>query len=185
MAKYDEEMKQEILRQYDIFLNRFRELVNEHGQYEEIVKRFAHILFVTHICHPDCIKAEKMDPKRGKIKECPLKGKVLEPKLPNIWKFLHLIFKEQVLYNGIPDFLHLYLRCTVKTHAEGVVESMGNYVEIHSEKRRGSMGIFDIGKESLIHWNGPPTARADRLGKEALDRIFGQNRWHLISWILL
>ena len=58
---------------------------------------------------------------------------------------------------------------------------MGNYVEIHSEKRRGSMGIFDTGMEALIHWNGPPIARADRLGKEALDRIFGQNRWHFIT----
>ena len=58
IAKYDEEMKQEILRRYDIFLNSFRELVKEHGQYEEIVKRFAHILFVTPTCHPDCIKVE-------------------------------------------------------------------------------------------------------------------------------
>ena len=48
----------------------------------------------------------------------------------------------------------LFSRCLVKTHAEGVVESMGNYVELHSDKRRGQM-------EALIHWNGPPLARAD------------------------
>ena len=71
-----------------------------------------------------------------------------------------------LLFNYIP-------RCVVKTHAEGVVESMGNYVEIHSDKRRGRM---DIGKEALIHWNGPPLARANRLGEAALDRIFGRHR---------
>ena len=45
----------------------------------------------------------------------------------------------------------LYLRCLVKTHAEGVVESMGNYVDIHADKNRVSMDIFNIGKEALIH----------------------------------
>ena len=33
----------------------------------------------------------------------------------------------------------------VKTHTEGVVESMGNYVELHADKRRGRMDISDIG----------------------------------------
>ena len=71
----------------------------------------------------------------------------------------------------------LYIpRCLVKTHAEGVVESMGNYVEIHSEKSRGRMDISDIGREALIHWNGPPLAKADRLGEASLDRVFGRNR---------
>ena len=64
----------------------------------------------------------------------------------------------------------------VKTHAEGVVESMGNLVEIHGDKRRGNMDISDIGKEALIDWNGPPLAKADRLGKEALDRHFGKRK---------
>ena len=57
----------------------------------------------------------------------------------------------------------------VKTHAEGVVESMGNYVELHADKRRGRMDISDVGVEALIHWNGPPLAWADKLG---LDRVF-------------
>jgi hypothetical protein len=69
----------------------------------------------------------------------------------------------------------------VKTHAEGVVESMGNYIEIHSDKRRGRKDISDIGKEALIHWNGPPLARADRLGEAALDRLFGRGRWNFIT----
>ena len=69
----------------------------------------------------------------------------------------------------------------MKTHAEGVVESMGNYIEIHSDKRRGRMDISDIGKEALIHWNGPPLGRADRLGEAALDRLFGRGRWNFIT----
>jgi hypothetical protein len=75
----------------------------------------------------------------------------------------------------------LICRCLVKTHAEGVVESMGNLVEIHGDKRRGNMDISDIGKEALIDWNGPPLAKADRLGKEALDRHFGKGRWNFIT----
>ena len=69
----------------------------------------------------------------------------------------------------------------MKTHAEGVVESMGNYIEIHSDKRRGRMDISDIGKEALIHWNGPPLTWADRLGEAALDRLFGRGRWNFIT----
>ena len=47
-----------------------------------------------------------------------------------------------------PNLIFYPSRCLIKTHAEGVVESMGNYIEIHS----------DIGKKALIHWNGPPLA---------------------------
>ena len=65
----------------------------------------------------------------------------------------------------------------VITHAEGVVETMGNLVEIHGDKRRDQM---DIGK-ALRDWNGPLLAKADRLGKEALDRHFGKRRWNFIS----
>ena len=58
----------------------------------------------------------------------------------------------------------------IKTRAEGVVESMGNYVELHADKRRGRMDISDIGVEAMIHWNGPPLAWALR-GKS------GQGVW--------
>ena len=73
-----------------------------------------------------------------------------------------------------------YPRGMVKTHAEGVVESMGNMVDIHGDKKRG-LDISDIGKEALIQWNGPPLAKADRLGKAALDRLFGVGRWNFIT----
>ena len=68
-------------------------------------------------------------------------------------------------------------RCLSKTHAEGVVESMGSYVEMHADKRRGTMDISDIGKEALIHWNGPPLAKADSIGKAAINRIFKGDRF--------
>ena len=69
----------------------------------------------------------------------------------------------------------------MKTHAEGGVESMGTLVEIHGDKRRGAMDISDIGKEALIDWNGPPLARADKVGKEALERHFGKGRWNCVT----
>ena len=88
---------------------------------------------------------------------------------------------ENSLYSGLQDFLHLYLRCLVKTHAEGVVESMGNVVEIHSDPRRGTMDIEDVGKEALIAWNGPPIAQAEKLGHAVMNKIFGSSRWHFIT----
>ena len=78
--------------------------------------------------------------------------------------------------------VNILFRCLVKTHAEGVVESMGNYVELHADTRRGRMDISDIGKEAMIHWNGPPIAMADTLGEAALDRHFGRNR---LYWMTL
>ena len=43
--------------------------------------------------------------------------------------------------------------------------------------RRGTMDISDIGTEAMIHWNGPPIALANSLGKAALDRHFGPGRY--------
>ena len=37
------------------------------------------------------------------------------------------------------------------------------------------------GKEAWIHWNGPLTAKADRLGRDALDRLFERGRWHFVT----
>ena len=61
------------------------------------------------------------------------------------------------------------------------MESMGNYVELHGDKRRGRMDIEDIGREAQIHWNGPPLAKADKLGEAALDRILGRGRWNFTT----
>ena len=71
---------------------------------------------------------------------------------------------------------------------------MGSYVEMHANKRKGSMDISDVGKETLIHGNGPPLARANSLGEAALDRYFdGRHRFLLccifppffILWVAL
>ena len=70
----------------------------------------------------------------------------------------------------------------VKTHAEGVVESMGNLVEIHSDPRRGNMEIDDVGREALKHWNGPPVGKAEKLGVEALNRVFGVGHWNFTTF---
>ena len=40
---------------------------------------------------------------------------------------------------------------------------MGNYVELHGDKRRGRMDIDDTAREAFIQWNEPPTGKADRL----------------------
>ncbi len=42
----------------------------------------------------------------------------------------------------------------MKTRAEGVAESMGNLIDIHSDKRRG-MNVDNVGLEAQIDWNGP------------------------------
>ena len=61
----------------------------------------------------------------------------------------------------------------VKTHLEGGVESMGNYIEMHSDKRMGRIDVSGIEREALIHLNGRPLAKADKLGKASLHRVFG------------
>ena len=70
-------------------------------------------------------------------------------------KYFHHFTKFEDLFTGIENFLHLFLRCSVKTHAEAVAESMGNHIDYHSNKRR-VLDIATIGSESRIHWNGPP-----------------------------
>ena len=77
--------------------------------------------------------------------------------------------------------LHLFLQCATKTHAEGVAESMGNLVEIHSNKRRG-LDVSDAGMEAKIHWNGTPVHLAQTLGEAALDLHFGgRDKWHFVT----
>ena len=49
---------------------------------------------------------------------------------------------------------------------------MGNYVDIHCEKKR-TLDVKLVGKEAKIHWNGPPVHQSQTLGETALDRHFG------------
>ena len=45
---------------------------------------------------------------------------------------------------------------------------MGNYVELHSDKRSESLDIEAIGKETFIHWNGTLLQRQTGLGDKQL-----------------
>ena len=169
-ADYDTETSSRIIEEYELFKQRLNEVAEGRGESVEVVKRFEHLIFVCHTCSSDC-------PDRCPDKFQPLPSRILRP-----FKVLHLFLKEPVLYSGIEAFLHLYLRYLVKTHAEGVVESMGNIVEIHSDTRRGKMELEDVGKEALIHWNGPPVSSADKLGVAALNIVFGGRQWNFVTW---
>ena len=62
-----------------------------------------------------------------------------------------------------------------------MAESIGNYVDIHSEKRRG-LDVSVVGQESYIHWNGPPVHLADSIGVSSLDSYFaGRSGWRFVT----
>ena len=131
-----------------------------------------HLLYRVHKCTEVCTAKTS--------KTCKESGKLLSPRVPVAVKFLQLFLKEKILFQGIKEFLHFLLRCSVKTHAEGVAESMGNYIDLHSDKRRG-MEIDDVGKEALIHWNGPPLHLAECLGIKSLNRKFKGTNWNFVT----
>ena len=154
--------------QYEICKARFKEVVKS-PQNNDVLKRFESALFRVHSCSKDCNK------------HCSSKAKVLIPREPNLFKIVHLFYKEPSLYLGVEEFLSFFLRCIVKTHAEGYAESMGNIVDMHSDKRSGRMELVDAGKEAAIHWNCPPLSKADGLGTRALDRKFGVGWWNFLT----
>ena len=143
-AKYSPEAAFKVLEEYKIFKRRVYRL-NQNGG--ELVKINEQTLYQLHSCNSQC---------RVKYKNtCKDRKKVVEPRTPNAMKFLHLFLRKPELYKWFENFLHLLLRCTMKTHAETVAESMGNLVDLHCDKRRG-LGVQDVGVEVFIDWNGPP-----------------------------
>ena len=133
------------------------------------LRNVEHLCYETHQCSSECNVKH--------YKDCKQFQKVKEPRVVISLKFYHLFLREEDLYTGIEDFLHFFLRCATKTHAE----SMGNHVEMHSDKRKG-LDIGDVGLEARIHWNDPPIHHATRLGESALDRHFGgRRRWHFVT----
>ena len=138
----------------------------------DLIRIHEHHLFTVHECNKECTAKTK--------KTCKEKDKVVFPRMPIPIKFLHLFYKKEELHSDIHHFLHFMLRCLVKNHAETVVESMGNLVDMHSEKRRG-LGIEDVGRETFIDWNGPPVHLCENLGTKTLDRIFKGSKWHFIT----
>ena len=119
-----------IVNQYNDFASRIRSVVNYYVDFK--------LIFTKHVCNEKCGQnCSKLDD-------------------PNFMKIIHLFLKEPELYTGIKNFLHLFMNCIVKTHAESVAESMGSIIERHCDSRRGSMGLEDVGKEAFVSWNGPP-----------------------------
>ena len=109
-AKYEEEEKEMVVKEYEVFKERVKDMNKVGGENEEVVKRFEHLLFEAHTCHPDCVKVERRVPGKHPTKVCSEKGKIPMPRVPKLIKFLHLILKEPSLFVDNPNFLHLYLR---------------------------------------------------------------------------
>ena len=104
LAKYSDDKKKEIEQQYKEFKSRLIKIVTPGSEYSEVVDRDQHVLFNLHSCSDMCEK--------------------------NCFRILHLMLKESTLFTGIEEFLHLYLGCLVKTHAEGIAESLGKYMDM-------------------------------------------------------
>ena len=166
IAQYKADEIDQILIQYNKFKSALKKLNTTENHY---TKLFEFLLYKRHEC-----RAYRCNDK------CNLKDHLEVPKRPIAMKFLHLFLREKELYQGNEMFLHFLLRCTMKTHAEGVAESMGSVIDTHIEKRRG-LNIEEVGKESIIHWNGPPIHLSDSLGEKALNRHFKGRPWHFVK----
>ena len=145
----------QISNEYQIFRQRIKSIVEKETTFDRVDMK---LIFPKHKC----------------LDECPKDCSKTEP---HYMKIVHLFFKEPSLFNGIQSFLHLFLNCIVKTHAESVAESMGSIIERHSDSRRGNLGLEDVGKEAFVSWNGPEVHRCDNLGRKVLDDIF-DHRYH-------
>ena len=171
-AGYVVEEKSAIIAEYEVFKQRMYDLNQSDETDSDIIRTSNHLLYKIHECTENCQAKYR--------KTCDQKGKIIHPKQPIHMKFVHLFLKKEELYLGIEKFLHLLLRCVLKTHAETVAESMGNLIDMHCEKRRG-LGVEDVGKEAFIDWNGPPIHLADNLGVKVLNRLFKGKRWHFVT----
>ena len=165
----DEPTANKVISEYKLFKSRF---LNSLEQDDLMMRNAETFLYHTHQCSYKCGVEF--------YKDCRYYQKISDPKEIIEIKWFHLFLHEESLYTGIENFPHFFLRCCTKTHAEGVAESMGNLVDIHSEKRRG-LDIKVVGQEAKIHWNGPPMHHTRVLGEAALDRHFGGRKWHFIT----
>ena len=173
-ASYSPEDSEQIMSEYLLLKDRIFDLLfNQEGPNRHILLQYKSVIFKAHVCSSECCSVGQ--------KKCANFGKVVEPKVIISMKVLHLFLKFAELYEGLSLVLHLFLRCAAKTHAEGVAESMGNYIDFYSDKKRG-LDIAAVGDESYIHWNGPPVHLATSLGQAALDKKFeGRNSWRFVT----
>ena len=173
-ARIPPEQQTVIMLEYQEFKKRFIEVTE--GRCSNILISHNDVyLFQVHECSVACGVTSRQQA------QCKDYMKIVSPRKLITAKFLHLFTKSEDLFTGIGNFLHLFLRCSVKTHAEAVAESMGNYIDFHSNKKRG-LDIATVGSESRIHWNGPPLHKANGMIESALDRHFGgRSSWHFIT----
>ena len=173
-AFYENKEADKVKSEYAILKERLVDLLyNRESSSAHIFKQFEDILYKTHTCTEKCDSSVSS--------KCQHFMKILEPRKIISMKVLHLLLKFLQLYNDIGGVLHLFLRCASKTHAESVAESMGNCIDIYSDKKRG-LDITTVGQETYIKWNGPPVYHAEEIGKEALDIHFnGRSNWKFVS----
>ena len=119
IAQYTSVEIDRVVVEYEKFKEIFRNLHTNENQY---TKLFEFLLYKHHEC-----KDQRCND------NCHLEDQLEIPKKPIPMKFLHLILREKELYQGIERFLHFFLRCSLKTHAEGVAESMGNVLDMHCQ----------------------------------------------------
>ena len=163
-------LRGKIAEEYETFKQRFRDQLDDNSL---LMRNSEQFLYESHQCTLDCeVEA---------YKDCVNYQKPVQPKKLVELKWYHLFLREPGLFTGIENFLHLFLQCITKTHAEGVAESMGNILDMHCDKRRG-LDIGDAGAEAKIHWNGPPIHLLKCLGEAALDLHFGgRSKWHFVT----
>ena len=119
-AKYSKAEKENIVKESEIFKRKFKDIndVKSDSEEAEVVTRFEHLLFKTHLCQTSCIKVVQKERGNCQVKVCPERGKVVQPREPRLMRLLHLFCKEPSLYMGVKNFLHLLLRyyfiyCTI------------------------------------------------------------------------
>ena len=164
-ARIPPEQQTMIMLEYQVFKERFIEVV-EGSCSNALISYNETYLFQVHECTMACGVTARQ------YTRCKDYMKIVSPRKLITAKFLHLLTNFEDLFIGIENFLHFFLRCSVKTHAEAVAESMGNYIDCHSKRKRG-LDIAIVVSESRIHWNGPPLHKANALIESALDRHFG------------
>ena len=164
-ARIPREQQTMIMLEYQVFKERFIEVV-EGSCSNALISYNETYLFQVHECTMACGVTARQ------YTRCKDYMKIVSPRKLITAKFLHLLTNFEDLFIGIENFLHFFLRCSVKTHAEAVAESMGNYIDCHSKRKRG-LDIATVVSESRIHWNGPPLHKANALIESALDRHFG------------
>ena len=139
-AKYAEDEQKQIVAEYEVFKDRVRDLNTVGGENEEIVSRFEHLLFKIHTCNSKCVKVVRRAPGKHDAMICNEKGKLVQPRKPELMKFIHLICKEPTLYTAIQNFLHLLIRWAF---FGGVQNIISIYHQMFGEDpRRRRSGVY-------------------------------------------